>query len=207
MPDDLYVLSSYKAGLNYLMYVRGFSRQDSMWLTKRYKLGCTGCEGFFEYGEEMMDLSLRIIAPIFHKNKVVSWQSRDITENAFLKYITCPASVEIIEHKKVLYNAPDPDKYKIIILCEGIVDVWKVVLSGFPATCCFGVEYTYEQLKLLLQYDKVRIFLDPDKAGMISAKKLIKQIIFAGKDAEIVKNLYGCDPGEMTKKLIRKILK
>lgn len=206
-PADMAPIIKNPAAMAYMRKERGFTKQDIHWLFKRYQLQATGDIGFFEYQEKEMDLSYRIIAPILYDGEVVSWQSRDITDTAFLPYITCPAVVETKEHKTVLYNAPDPSKFKIIILCEGIMDVWKVALAGFPATCCFGVEYTYEQLKLLLRYDKVLIFFDPDPAGKVHAKTLIKQMIFAGKDAEIIKHSYNKDPGDMNKLRIRKILK
>lgn len=205
-PGDILPITKNQAAMAYMRQVRGFSRQDIHWLSKRYQLQATGDMGFFDFQEKELDLSHRIIAPIINDGEIVSWQSRDISNTAFLPYITCPAVVEKIEHKKVLYNPPDFAKYKIIILCEGIMDVWKVALAGFPATCCFGVEYTYDQLKLLLRYDKVLIFFDPDAAGKNQAKTLIKQLIFAGKDAEIVKHQYDADPGDMPKKQIRKIL-
>lgn len=205
-PLDILPIIQNRVAMNYMRQERGFSRQDIHWLWKRYQLMATGDMGFFNYADKEMDLSYRIIAPIMHDLDIVSWQSRDITDTAYLKYITCPAIVETIEHKKVLYNAPDPRKHRTIILCEGIVDVWKVILAGFPATCCFGVSYTYDQLKLLLKYDKVLIMLDPDKAGAESSSNLIKQMIFAGKDAEVISHGYDKDPGDMTKKLIRKIL-
>lgn len=201
-PEDCGPLLQNDAAFEYLRFERGFTRKDAIWIAKRFKLEATGCMGWLDD----MDLSFRIIAPIFHEDDMVSWQSRDISNLSSLKYITCPAKYERKEHKQVLYNAPDPDNYPIIVVCEGIIDVWKVVLSGFPATCCFGVEYTYAQLKLLSKYKKVIIFLDPDKAGSNQAAKLFKQLVFAGVDAEVIKNKHDKDPGEMRKTLIRKIL-
>lgn len=206
MPDDTGAITRNKAAMQYMIEERGFTRADIHWLAKKYQLKAIGDLGWLEWSEKEMDLSFRILAPIYHDLEIVSWQTRDITDNAYLKYITCPGLLEKIEHKHVLYNAPDSKQFPFIILCEGIFDVWKVVLAGFPATCCFGVEYTYYQFLLLKQYKKVFIFMDPDKAGLISSRKLIKQLIFSGSDGEIVKNLTGNDPGDMTKKKIKKIL-
>lgn len=202
MPDDIKPILKRPVAMAYLMNKRGFSRQDSIWIAKKFHLFATGCAGFLDE----IDLSYRIIAPILFDNEVVSWQSRDHTNYSSLKYITCPAKIEKIEHKTILYNAPDPANFPFIILCEGIFDVWKVVLAGYPATCCFGVDYTAEQFLLLKKYETVYILFDPDNAGIKSAKKLMKQLIFAGKDAEIVKHNLGIDPGDMKVKQIQIIL-
>ena len=195
-----------KLAFNY-MKERGFSKKDLITLEKHYLLKCT--KGVSLY--DNMDLCYRIIAPIIFNHgqhelsgQMVSWQSRDVTGNSDLKYITCAAKREIIEHKKILYNAPDYDN--TVVLCEGIFDVWKVFLTGYLSTCCFGVEYTPDQLKLLMNYNKVLLFLDPDKAGLRNAKRLFKQLLFAGVNAEIVDNKYGKDPGDLSKYEINECL-
>lgn len=202
MPDDTKPLLQNKMAIQYLMEKRSFTRQQVHWITKRFHLQATGFMGWLDD----LDLSYRIIAPIFHNGEIVSWQSRDYTDESSLKYITCPAIVEITEHKEVLYNAPNPIKYPIVVLCEGIIDVWKVMLAGFPATCCFGVEYKPRQLALLKRYKKVIMFMDPDPAGKRAAKRLKRQLIFAGIQAHKIQNIWGKDPGEMHIKLIEKIL-
>ena len=202
MPDDTKPLLTNEVAVQYLRKVRGFTRQQVHWIAKRFHLQATEFMGFLDD----LDLSYRIIAPIFHEGEVVSWQSRDYTDTSSLKYITCPAAVEIIEHKEVLYNAPNPIKYPIIILCEGIVDVWKVSLAGFPATCCFGVEYKPRQVALLKKYKKVIMFMDPDPAGKRAAKRLKRQLIFAGLEAHSIQNIWDKDPGEMHIRLIKQIL-
>jgi len=202
MPSDSCSIINNKHAFRYMEQERGFTRRDIHWLAKKYLLQATGPLG----GIKGLDLEYRIVAPIIHQGEVVSWQTRDYTDQAFLRYITCPAKVEKIEHKKVLYNAPDPEQYPVIVLCEGITDVWKVALAGFPATCCFGVEYTYDQLKLLTKYKKIVIFLDPDKAGSNNSHKLLKQLIFAGREAQIVENDTGMDAGDLSKEKISKLL-
>lgn len=202
MPDDTKPLLKNRMAIQYLIEERGFTRQQVHWITKRFHLQATDFMGYLDD----LDLSYRIIAPIFHEGEVVSWQSRDYTDTSSLKYITCPAAVEVIEHKEVLYNAPNPIKYPIVVLCEGIVDVWKVVLAGFPATCCFGVEYKTKQLKLLREYKKVIMFMDPDRAGKIASDKLKRRLIFAGVNAYNILNKWDKDPGDMHIRLIEKIL-
>lgn len=200
LPNMMVNISDNKLAFNY-MIKRGFSEKNIKKLEKVYHLKATKSVSIYDN----MDLCYRIVAPIFFENEIVSWQSRDLTDNSTLKYITCSKKRETIEHKKILYNAPEYSN--TVVLCEGIVDVWKVSLSGYYSTCCFGVEYTPDQLLLLMKYKRVLIFLDPDKAGSKHANKLMKQLLFAGKDCEIVINKYNKDPGDLSKFKINECLK
>ena len=179
---------------------RGFNTKDILIIENKFNLQATSvCSQF-----DNLDLCYRVIAQIYFENKIVSWQSRDLTNKASLKYITCPKEYEIIDHKHILYNYNS--NVETVILCEGIFDVWKVFLAGFNAVCCFGVEYTTEQLKWLMGYRKVLVFLDPDKAGKSHGSDLEKRLLFAGINCEMVKHRFKIDPGDMTKMRIRNIL-
>lgn len=207
MPDDIMPLRKSKLAMRYLLEERKhFSKMDIAWLAKRFGIRAIGSEGLFMYQEKQMDLSYRILAPIIFDYEIVSWQTRDISGNAKFKYITCPERVEKIHHKEILYNPPDPIDNPIIVLCEGIFDVWKCTLAGFPATCCFGVKYKVQQLKALLDYEKIIIFFDPDKAGSSNCRKLRRQLLFAGKQVEFIKNA-SLDPGDMRKSALNILLK
>ena len=182
------------------MTKRGFSYKDIVKLQDTYNLRCS--TNFVKIDD--IDLSWRIIAPIIVDNKIVSWQTRDTTDKSPLKYITCPKSRETIHHKHLLYF--EPDNKDIVILTEGIFDVWKIFLAGFPATCGFGVELKDEQIILLKQFKKVILFLDPDKAGAKKEMDLFRRLIFAGIKVDEVINLTTKDPGDMSKKEIRALL-
>lgn len=200
MPQMMVNISDYKMALNYMLK-RGFFKNDIKDLEQQFHLKAIKSVSIYDN----LDLCYRIVAPIIFNKEFVSWQSRDLTNNSSLKYITCPAKREVIEHKKILYNAPEYSN--TIVLCEGIFDVFKVFLSGYNSTCCFGVEYTNDQLLLLMKYKRVLIFLDPDKAGRKHTKDFFQRLVFAGINAEMVKNKYNKDPGEMSKKLINECLK
>lgn len=182
------------------LWKRGFSVIDIKKIQNHFDLYYTGSL----YSLDNLDLSYRIIAPIYYKNKMVSWQSRDVTGKASLRYITCPENRELIKHKHILYN--DHPDLKEVVLCEGIFDVWKVFLAGFNAVCGFGVELTYEQIYRLIQYKKLVLFLDPDKAGQKHADVLYKRLLFSGVNCEIAVNPTKKDPGDMEIKRIKEIL-
>ena len=201
MPPYLIKITESPYAMRYMKEIRknGFTTSEIKKLQKQFKLRCT--EEFSPF--DNLDLSYRMIAPLIWDNQVVSWQSRDLTNQSSLRYITCPKKREIIEHKTILYNPPETKK---IVVVEGIFDVYKVFLAGFPVTSCFGVEYTRAQLLLLLQYDEIIIFMDPDKAGVHHRKKLMNQILFAGKQCDFVENTYLKDPGDLAIKQIQKLL-
>lgn len=201
-PDDTTSLIKNIVAVDYLKS-RGFSKIDIFWLQKKFDLLATSNDSCLDD----LDLSYRIVAPIIHDAEIVSFQTRDYTGTSKLKYITCPAKFEIKEHKTVLYNAPNPKKFPVVVLCEGIFDVWKVSLAGFPSTCFFGVEFKQEQFNLLKNYRKIIIFLDPDQAGKRATKKLKRKLIFSGKDVIEIPNQYNKDPGDMSISTIKKILK
>lgn len=183
---------------------RGFSGEEVLLLEDLFELKITQPGAF----TDNMDLSYRVLIPIKHKGKVVSWQTRDMSGNAKLKYISCPEAREVIHHKHIFYNDNGGDE---AVLCEGVFDVWKVTLAGYQAICGFGVELTKEQILRLIKMKKVLIFFDPDIAGQKKSALLYKQLLFTGVEVELVVYLppegkKKVDPGEMSLGAIQEIL-
>lgn len=126
---------------------RGF---DPDYLEKEWGLQGTGFIG---------DYKFRIIAPIYYKHKLVSYQGRDITGKASLRYKACRKEDEIIHHKHILYGIDKVPGDRVVVV-EGITDVWRL---GPGAVATFGIEYTTEQLLLIAkQFKTVFILFDND---------------------------------------------
>lgn len=195
------ILNGFNSPLIYMKKKRKFTEPQIRLLQKHYKLKCTGAVSSLDN----INLRFRIFAPIIWEGKMVSWQTRDSTGKSPLKYIACPKVRELIHHKHVLYNPPE--RKEVVILVEGIFDVWKLFLSGYPATCGFGVELKTEQILLLKKYKKVILFLDPDRAGQRKEKDIFKTLLFAGVNVAEVLNPFGVDAGDMTEKQINHVLK
>jgi len=183
---------------------RGFSLKEALSLESLFELKITQPGAVID----QMDLSYRVLIPIKYQGKVVSWQTRDMSGNSPLKYISCPEARELIHHKHIFYNDDGGDE---AVLCEGVFDVWKVTLAGYRAICGFGVELTKEQIFRLMKMKKVLIFFDPDVAGQSKADLLYKQLLFSGVD--VWKVLYQTpegkkkiDPGEMGLEILRDVL-
>jgi len=143
--------------------------------------------------EKILDYSNRILAPIFWDNRIVSFQTRDITNRHMAKYMACPPEREIISHKHILYGRQF-DWGKRGICVEGITDVWRL---GPDAFCTFGVKFTTEQVQAMVKhFDEVVVLFDPEDQAQVQAKKLIKRLNF--KNVKAWRVPLESDPGEMS---------
>ena len=85
----------------------------------------------------------RMIVPVVFGGKVVSFQAADLTGMAELKYDTAPGDIN-----EFLYGYDDLEVGGRIVVCEGILDAWRV---GIDATSTFGTHCTDRQQQLILQ--------------------------------------------------------
>jgi len=116
------------------------------------------------------EYSHRIIIPILYKNKIVSYQARDITGKAELKYKACKKENEIMQHKHICYGI-DKIKDGVAIIVEGVTDVWRI---GAGAIAMFGTSFTMQQVNFLVKnLSRVHILFDfGEKQAQEKAKKL-----------------------------------
>ena len=98
-----------------------------------------------KYAQTISKYKGRIVIPIYFKGRLVSFQTRDVTGRAKLRYITAPRDNEVIHHKHIVYGY-DNIPADTAVIVEGVTDVWRF---GYGAVCTFGIEYTQEQVKLL----------------------------------------------------------
>ena len=210
LPNKLKPIQSESISFDYLRS-RGFSTNDIKKLEDDFSIKQTGPICNFSMNNKPVNLKFRIIAPIYYQGNIVSWQSRDMSGNSNLKYITCPGESEKINHKKLIYvhkRITYNSMPKYIILTEGIFDVWKIHLGGFFSGCGFGVDLTIDQIYFLrTNFKRVYFFLDPDRAGDKKTKELFSQLYFAGVNCSLVSNPTKKDPGDMRVKEIINCLK
>ena len=137
----------------------------------------------------------RIIAPIYFKKKLVSYQGRDITDKSDMKYKACTKSEEVIEHQTILYGYDEAPE-DVCVLVEGIADVWRL---GSGAVCCFGTSFTTSQVNLLAKrFRKVYVMFDMDEDNAIKMAEQIAHLL-AARDVEVeILELEDGDPGEMS---------
>ena len=163
-------------------------------IEQKYKIRGTGITG---------DWRFRIIIPIFFKNKLVSFQGRDITDKQKLRYKALSDEKSILSPKKVLYNLENCLSNSIIVL-EGITDVWRF---GDNSCCTFGTSLTEEQIFLLSLFDNIFFIFDDEEEAQQKALKSAKKLSAIGCDVEIIDLENDKDPAELSDEESNKIKK
>ena len=184
----------------HLHYLKGRGFKNPSALAQLYGLKGTGCVG--DYGH-------RIVAPIFLKGRMVSYQARDITGKSKLPYKACAEEKEVIHHKHLLY-AEDLVPGDTVVVVEGIVDAWKL---GPGAVATFGIGFSMEQVRRIARFKKRLILYDQDAKGdgQKAAKKLVSALMgFSGETArawlaDLKKGQK--DPGDLPEDEARKLMK
>lgn len=142
--------------------------------------------------EKSLDYKHRIIIPYYWENKIVSFDSRDITKRAANKYMACPDDRELVPRKSILYGRQD--KWGSTGICvEGPTDVWRMGVNSFAVS---GIKYTPAQLRLIAKtFKTVPIIFDDEPQAFIQATKLAADLKFRGVNAFVIK-IIG-DPGSL----------
>jgi len=162
-------------------YLRGRdfdpNRLETLW-------GLKGCGNTGPY-------KFRIIAPVMFQGELVSYQGRDITGRAELRYKACKLTEERVHHKDIVYGY-DLVPGKRVVVVEGITDVWRL---GPGAVATFGSQWTESQLLLLKDFEKVFVLFDPkDEKAVESGKELAQNLALFTKAESIVIEEWD-DPG------------
>lgn len=140
-----------------------------------------------------ISFSHRLVIPIYWEDRIVSFQTRDITAKHSLRYITCPEQREIVKHKHIFYQAIPTKDSDACICVEGVTDAWRF---GYGAIATFGIKYTkYQVREISKRFKKVFVVFDDDPQAIKQSEKLTAELILRGVDAYSIK-IQG-DPGDM----------
>lgn len=178
---------------------RGFDQEE---LTKFWGLMGTGPVALLD----KLNYCFRIIIPFEWDGKIVSFDSRDITDKQNNKYQACPDARELIGHKQILYGK-QISWGDTGICVEGPTDVWRFGENSFATS---GIKYTPKQLRIMSKtFKRVAVVFDDEVQAQIQANKLVADLRFRGVDAFKIK-IEG-DPGSMEQKeanyLVKQIIK
>ncbi len=175
-----------KRGKRYLEK-RGFIPQH---LEQEWGLLQTGPVSFLD----KISYSHRILIPIFWNGKIVSFQSRDITDKSDRKYLACTMKREEIHHKNILYGKQAAwERFDEFIIVEGVTDVWRL---GPQAIATFGIEFKMEQVLQLKKIgNRFIVLFDDEPQAQEQARILTAKLRAMGKAARVEK-IEG-DPGGM----------
>lgn len=153
-----------------------------------------------------MNFKHRIIIPFIWDNKIVTFDSRDITDKSSSKYIACEEKRELIGRKRILYGS-QKDWKDTGICVEGPTDVWRLGKYSFATS---GIKYTPTQVRIIAKtFKRVFIIFDNEHQAQQQALKLAADLKFRGVKTAII-NIEG-DPGSMNQKeanyLVKQLIK
>lgn len=162
-------------------------------LIKTWNIQSIGPFGKLKYGEKEIDYKHRIFIPIIWNGKIISFDTRDVTDKHSSKYMACPLDNEIIPHKELLYCKQEALMDNAIIV-EGCTDVWRF---GVNSVATSGIKYTPKQVRLIAKmFKRAPVCFDGgEPQAKEQAKKLVAELKFRGVDSFII-DIEG-DPGGM----------
>ncbi len=174
-------------------YLEGRSFDPEL-LERRWGLKGTGLTGPYKF---------RIIAPIYFRHKLVSFQGRDITGRSLTKYKACAKGLERRHHKDCLYGI-DYSEQDLAVVVEGIADVWRL---GSGALATFGIKYKPSQVQLLKEYKRRFILFDSgDPQAVEQSEKLAATLSAFPGITEIIRLDEG-DPADLSDEDARSLMK
>ena len=140
------------------------------------------------------DYKFRILAPITLGGQLISYQGRDITGKAELRYKACAKKDELIHHKYSLYNIDNVQGSRGLIV-EGIADAWRM---GNNSVATFGSSFTIQQVRMIAErFTKIFILYDSEEEAYNQAKELARMSSGLGVKAEVL-TLDSGDPAGLT---------
>jgi len=136
-----------------------------------------------------IDYKFRLVVPIILDNKIVSFQARDITGKARLRYLACPKQRELLDHKFTLYGLDQCNDNERVVIVEGIFDAWRI---GPGAVATFGIQYTKQQVhRLVDSFTKALVVYDDELQAQRQARQLQGMLEMYGITTDV-----GTAPGD-----------
>ena len=147
----------------------------------------------------------RIVAPVYMHGKLVGWQCRHIgeldwKELGIAKYYTRPG----MPKRLTLYNFDSARTFPLVVLTEGISDVWAV---GPQAVALLGSKLHTSQERLVCQAwgtGTVVVMLDPDARE--SAEDIVRRLEPRISGGVVPIHLDGVDPGDLSREALWAII-
>lgn len=166
---------------------RGF---DPEYLTKKFDLMFTGPFG---------DYRTRIIVPIYMRRQIVSFTTRDVTDQAHIPWVHGKPDHVIFSPKECLYNIDTVEDTALVV--EGASDVWRI---GDGTVATFGDKYTPEQVRLLRNVKRAFVLFDTEDEAQENASKLAYDLSVFVPEVHIYELDEG-DPGNLSEDDVKEI--
>jgi DNA primase len=165
---------------------------DPAYLNSKFKLVSTDHNGSYKG----VDFKFRILIPYIVDNQIVSFTSRDYTNQSSIRYLTLSKEFEVITHKNILYNI-DNVKGESALIVEGCFDAMRI---GDNCIATSGIKYTAAQVRFLKDRGIKNAFIlfDPETLAQIQAEKLAGDLSAEGIRAEVLTTGIDRDPADFT---------
>ncbi len=153
------------------------------------------------------EYGMRLIFPLYFKEKVVNYLARDVTGISELKYLNCPNTESIINTNDLLYGEDYiEEEQERLVLCEGVFDAIRV--GKGTAVGMFGKKISTVQLEKIINWNiKTEIVILLDGDAMVDALELKGELrAFVKCKVNVVVLNSGQDPASMKKSDIYKLL-
>ena len=170
---------------------------DTDWLVDRYDARFT---------KEHKTHRWRVILPIWHTNRYVSYVGRDVTGEASHRYLTCFPENEVYDIKLCLFGMQRAIGDTVIVV-EGPFDALRI---GEGAIATLGSGWKNEQARLIgTRFRRSYILFDAEKDAIIRARKLAQACMMFnnGHKSSVItlSGEQGKDPGELPEETLVKL--
>lgn len=131
----------------------------------------------------------RVVVPLYKNGEVVYWQARSLSkEDGIAKYVN-PS----VPRDHLLFKAG----HGPLVLTEDILSAYRMGKAGFSGWALMGTKLNdYNATQILLSGNgsdvRVKLWLDPDKVGQDSARKIARSLRAYGADVSNI--VSGLDP-------------
>lgn len=152
---------------------------------QRFEVGYADLDDDFDYVQ-------RIIIPARWRGNLVGWQARalnPIDPDYEIKYKNSP----MFPRDRILYGDVEGRGTRVVV--ESPMSVLRHCHQA-KMLATFGSKVTETQLRQLTRYDKIILFMDPDKAGYSACRKIITKLS-RHVQLEVVDNPYSADPADL----------
>lgn len=166
-----------------------------LWL---YRAGC-GLPEIRELGAYYHEASGRVVLPVFDGEELIYWQARDVNwsrKSKRAKYINPSVDKQYLVAK---FGRGDP-----LVLTEDVLSAYRVGKLS-EAWALMGTSINEHITASIDPGRDVRVWLDPDRAGVQAARAIIKQLTSIGVKASRIKSR--ADPKVLSSREIHELLR
>lgn len=175
---------------------RGFNPD---YLIEKYDLRAVGHKTSSALEREYKN---RIIIPIVDQSgKIISFQGRDVTGDARIRYKGCHIDRSVVNYKHTLYGWQTASDEQCALV-EGVVDQWNM---GDGFLCTFGTALTEYQIRAISYFKRIFILFDPESTAQEMALKVANKLAAINREVELIEMDSDTDPGELEESEVRYI--